>query len=238
MSVLLIVYQTQVPPTTLGLTGIMIIGSNPMKSLRFQANDSVGRFNKTLINMLSMYCQSDQTQWDEYLQQVMMGYCASVNSSTGKIPNMMTLGRKAVLPMQAIICKPTLDDDDDSTDVDDYISRLRTTMLKVHDVARANLGKAVIYQKRYYDTHGRRAQMRHLEAGQLVWLCEPTRKAGVCYKLINKWKGPYLVTRKSDDFMYLVKKSPRQPVRAYHLDRLLPYHERTYRSGLWRWRWG
>ena len=24
--------------------------------------------------------------------------------------------------------------------------------------------------------------------------------------------------------MYLVKKSPRQPVRAYHLDRLLLYH--------------
>ena len=69
MSELLIVYQTQVPPT-LGLTSIIIIGSNPMTSFRLQANDSVERFNKTLINMLSMYCQNDQTQWDEYLQQV------------------------------------------------------------------------------------------------------------------------------------------------------------------------
>ena len=154
----------------------------------------------------------------------MMAYRASVNSSTGKTPNMMTLGREAVLPMQAIIGKPTLDDDDDSTDVDDYLSRLQTNMLNVHDVARANLGKTANYQKRYYDTHGRRAQMRHLEAGQLVWLHDPTRKVGVCHKLINKWKGPYLVTRKLDDLVYLVKKSPRQPVRAYHLDRLLPYH--------------
>ena len=71
-----------------------------------------------------------KTQWDEYLQQVMTAYCASVNFSTGKIPNMMTLGRKPVLPMQAIIDKPTLDDDDDSTDMDDYLSRLRTTMLR------------------------------------------------------------------------------------------------------------
>ena len=96
-------------------------------------------------------------------------------------------------------------------------------MLNVHDVARANLGKTANYQKRYYDTHGRRAQMRHLEAGQLLWLHDPTRKIGVGHKLINKWKGPYLLTRKLDDLVYLVKKSPRQPVRAYHLDRLLPY---------------
>ena len=87
----------------------------------------------------------------------------------------MALGRKAVLPVQAIIeYQPTLDSDGDSTDVDDYISMLQTNMLKVHDVARANLRKAAIYQKGYYDTHGRRAQMRHLEAGQLVWLFEPT----------------------------------------------------------------
>ena len=122
-----------------------------------------------------------------------------------------------------------MDDDDDSTGVDDYFSRLQTNMFKVHDVTRANLGKAAIYQNGYYDTHGRRAHMRHLEAGQLVWLYEPTRKVGVCHKLINKWKSPYLVTKKLDDFMYLVKKSPRQPVRAYHLDRLfaVPWKEHT-----------
>ena len=110
-------------------------------NLRPQANGSVERFNRTLINMLSMYCQNDQTQWDEYLQQVMMAYRASVNSSTGNTPNMMTLGREAVFTMQAIISKLTLDVDDDSTDVDDYLSRLQTNMLNVHDVARANLGR-------------------------------------------------------------------------------------------------
>ena len=69
--------------------------------------------------------------------------------------------------------------------------------------------------------------MRHMEAGQLMWLHEPTRKVGVCHKLINKWKCPYLVTRKLDDLVYLVKKSPRQPVRVYHLDRLLRYRGRN-----------
>ena len=74
----------------------------------------------------------------------------------------------------------------DSTEVDGYLSRLQTNMLKVHDAARANIGKAADYQKRYYDTHSRKAQMRYLEAGQLVWLHEPSRKVWVRNKLVNK----------------------------------------------------
>ena len=105
-------------------------------SLRPQANGSVERFNKTLVSMLSMYCQKDQTRWDEYLQQVMMAYRASVNSSTGKTPNLMTLGREVVLPMQAVIGKPQLNDDTGyGIDTDDYLSQLQTTFMKVHDVA-------------------------------------------------------------------------------------------------------
>ena len=192
-------------------------------SLRPQANGSVERFNKTLINMLSMYCQKEQNQWDVYLQQVMMAYRASVNSSTGKTPNMMTFGREVVLPLQAVMGKP-VSEENKSFEVEDYVSKLQTSMIKIHDVARTNLRKAADYLKRYYDTHSRKAQQRHFENGQLVWLHEPTRKVGVCHKLMNKWKGPYLVTRKIDDLIYLVKRTPSQSVRAYHIDRLLPYH--------------
>ena len=106
--------------------------------------------------MLSMYCQRDQTKWDEYLQQVMMAYRASVNSSTGKTPNMMVFGREVVLPMQAIIGKPV--GDEEAIDPGYYLSKVQTGILKAHDVARANLKKAANYQKRYYDTHSRKAR--------------------------------------------------------------------------------
>ena len=62
---------------------------------------------------------------------------------------------------------------------------------------------------------------------KLVWLLEPTHQVGVCHTLQNKWKGPYLVTRKLADLICLVQRSPNQPIRAYHLDRLLPYHGRN-----------
>ena len=60
---------------------------------------------------------------------------------------------------------------------------------------------------------------------KLVWLLE--RLVGVFHTLKNKWKGPYLVTRKLADLIYLVQRSPNQPIRAHHLDRLLPYHGRN-----------
>ena len=49
--------------------------------------------------------------------------------------------------------------------------------------------------------HSKKAQQRHFETGQLVWLHE----FGVCHKLMNKWKGPYRVTWKIDDLIYFGK---------------------------------
>ena len=112
-------------------------------------------------------------------------------------------------------------EENESFEAEDYVSKPQTSMAKIHDVARTNLSKAAEYQKRLYDTHSSNAQQRHFETSQLVWLYEPTGKVGVCHKLINKWIGPYNVTWKIDDLIYLVKKTPSQPVRAYHIDRLL-----------------
>ncbi len=69
--------------------------------------------------------------------------------------------------------------------------------------------------------------LRDFKVGQAVWLHDPARRVGVCSKLSDKWKGPYLVTRKLDDLLYLVKRSPKQPAKAFHVDRLLPYRGRN-----------
>jgi hypothetical protein len=53
------------------------------------------------------------------------------------------------------------------------------------------------------------------------------RKIGVCSKLLPKWKEPYIVVRKIDDLIYMVKRSPRQPAKVYHIDRLIPYKGRN-----------
>ncbi|CAG2228492.1 unnamed protein product [Mytilus edulis] len=65
------------------------------------------RFNRTLTNMLSMYCAKDQAVWDEYLPQVLLAYRSSVHSTTGFTPNFLTFGREVTLPLQAVIPMPS-----------------------------------------------------------------------------------------------------------------------------------
>ena len=157
-------------------------------SLRPQANGMVERFNRTLISMLSMYCNDNQKEWDKYIPQVMMAYRSSPHASTKISPNKMVFGREIVLPIQAYIGRPKLEDDEET---EDYVGVLQQRLEKIHDLARDNLKQASEYQKKYYDT-GAKKKKRY-SAGQLVWLHDPTRKVGVCSKLINKWKGPYIV---------------------------------------------
>lgn len=187
-------------------------------SMRPQANGLVERFNRTLTAMLSKYCQENQHNWDILLPLVMMAYRSSTQSSTKFSPNKMVFGRDIILPMSAVVGRPLQNNKYDSEE--DYISGLREEIIKVHDLARENIGNAATYQKRHYDTN---SKQRRYKQGQLVWLHDPTRKRGVCSKLINKWKGPFLITKALDDLICLVKRSPNLKPKAYHIDRLWPY---------------
>ena len=69
-------------------------------SMRPHVNGNVERFNRTLENMQTMYCSKHQNTWDEYLQQVMMAYRASIQTSTKQSPNSMVSGHENIIPMQ------------------------------------------------------------------------------------------------------------------------------------------
>ncbi|MCG7866651.1 MAG: DDE-type integrase/transposase/recombinase [Candidatus Thiodiazotropha taylori] len=196
-------------------------------SMRPQANGSVERFNRTLQTMLTVFCENEQRRWDQYLPQLMMAYRASVHAATKKTPNLLMLGREITLPLEVVTGHPEScggSQDQVHVDEDEYLEGLRSNMVKVHDVARRNLKIQSTYQKRHYDL---KAKKQSFEPGQPVWLYHPTRRVGVCSKLTSKWKGPYVIIRKLDDITYLVKNSPKQKAKVYHVDRLLPYRGRN-----------
>ena len=184
---------------------------------RPQANGTVERFNRTLTSMLTMYCSKNQKQWDTYLPQVMMAYRSSKHATTGMSPNYLTYGREINLPMTAVIGLPP----GESVPVTDYAQNLQEKLVKAHAICRQNLFKQSTYNKRHYDL---KSKERQLKPGQAVWLYEPVNKTGVCAKLSPKWQGPYLIMRKIDDIMYLLKRSPRKPAKSQHIDRLRPYN--------------
>lgn len=188
-------------------------------SMRPQANGTVERMNRSLIAMLSKYCQKNQSHWDTLLPMLMLAYRSSSHASTKMSPNKMVFGREVTLPMAAAIGRPLQERNAIET-LDDYVQDLRIELAHIHDIARENIRETSNYQKRHYDSN---AKARKYKVGQCVWLHDPTRHKGVCSKLVNKWKGPYLITRVLDDLICLVKRSKSMKPKAYHIDRLWPY---------------
>lgn len=45
--------------------------------------NTVDHFDRTLVNMLTVYCQTDKRKWDEFLSQVMVEYRAASLYSIG-----------------------------------------------------------------------------------------------------------------------------------------------------------
>jgi hypothetical protein len=167
--------------------------------------------------MLAKYCQQKQNGWDTYLPQLLMAYRSSSHSTTQKTPNHMVFGREITLPFQAMICIPK---EGENQSVSEYVQQLKDSIEEAHTVARKNIKKQSIYQKKYYDLT---AVKRSLVSGQLVWVYNPVRKIGVCQKLSNKWCGPFVVTRRIDDLTYMVKKSAKTNAKSYHIDHLRVY---------------
>ena len=185
-------------------------------SMRPQVSGTVERFNRTLVSMLTMYCNDNQDNWDVYVSQIKMAYRSSSHASTKISPDKMVLDRDIALPLQATIGRPTSNEATES-DVDSYVQKLHDKLVGAHTLGWKNLGKAASYQKKHYNT---KARLKTFSQGQLVRLHDPTRKVGVCSKLRKHWKGPFIVTRVLDDLICLIKQGTKQRAKAYHTDRL------------------
>ena len=189
--------------------------------MRPQSNGNIERYHRTLASMLTMYCESDQKNWDHYLQQVMMAYRSSIHASTGHTPNKMTLGRETTLPIQVVFGKP---DDAKERGVEDYLKALEENLKRAHEIARKSMKTKSMLQKKHYDLRARR---QIFNVGDPVWIYDPQRKIGVCSKLTSPWKGPAVVVKVIDDVHYKVKRSKLKPATVYHSDRLAQYRRRN-----------
>ena len=64
-----------------------------------QTNGLRERQNRTLVNMLRVYCSRYMTDWDKYLPQVVGAYNSTQHSTTGISPFMMLTGRERAMPL-------------------------------------------------------------------------------------------------------------------------------------------
>ena len=96
--------------------------------------------------MLAKYIDSNQRNWDKYLQLVMLAYRSSVHDSTGFSPAFLTFGREIELPCDLLHgCGPQDSHDSQPT----YLTKLITEMDKIHHVCRDKMEKLATVRRAY-----------------------------------------------------------------------------------------
>ncbi|GBL79515.1 hypothetical protein AVEN_120829-1, partial [Araneus ventricosus] len=86
-----------------------------------QTNGLTERFNKTLADMLSMYTDVEQRNWDTVLPFVTFAYNSAKQNSTRFSPFFLIYGRNITTPLDVILPHNNDQDHDDS-----YVQQLIT----------------------------------------------------------------------------------------------------------------
>ncbi|UYV75794.1 hypothetical protein LAZ67_13001373, partial [Cordylochernes scorpioides] len=186
-----------------------------------QTNGLTERLNRTLINMISMYVNTDQKNWDEILPFVTHAYNITIQETTGYSPFFLLFGRE---PM-SLLDDDNIPIDSNMNDYDEYIENYLDKIARTRQVVINNAEKTQERMKRNYD---KKHNERIYEPGHLVAVWIPVRKIGKCEKLLRKYFGPYRILKKLSNVNYLIepKDKPGQDPLIVHVSRLKPYFDR------------
>ena len=150
-----------------------------------QTDGQVERFMSTLQQMLSKFCAENQRDWDIFLQQLIFAYNSRVHATTGLAPFNLLYGRSPSAPGAR---RPTALQE--STNIDDYASRLAAVRATSFDIATAAIK---LSQQHQIERHDPGHPSSTFKTGDLVMLNHPSRTRGLSPKLQRPWRGPYKV---------------------------------------------
>ncbi|GFW25764.1 transposon Tf2-8 polyprotein [Trichonephila clavipes] len=129
-----------------------------------QTNGLTERFNKTLADMLSMYADVEQKNWDEILPFVTFAYNTAKQETTGFTPFYLLHGREAETTLDTML--PFCPNDFD----DNNITKIAARAEESRQLARVHTLRAQDKDRRRYDS---KHQMVSYAPGDLVWVYTP-----------------------------------------------------------------
>jgi len=188
---------------------------------RPQSDGLVERFNRTLLNMLSVFTCDRPGDWDEHLPFLLSAYRSSVHASTQCTPNSLVYGRETNLPIDLLL-PGSHQSDLKAANYPDYVQFVRKSLQSAHSFARAHMGKALVRQKRNYDVNAK--SRSSFKVGDLIryyYVPEKNRHKFAC-----PWLGPYKVVDIITEVDYRIEKLAGRPdTRVVHVDHLKPYEK-------------
>ena len=188
-------------------------------------NGQCERYNKTLIEMISMQMEKeDQTDWDQWIPMMLFAYHSTVHASTGYTPFQLQMGRQPRTPFDTLA--DTLVETPHKS-AQAYVKELQSQMSDIHRQAQSHLIKAMETRKHQYD---KKLNFRTYCKGDLVLLRQLACKPGLKPKLLKeRWTGPWEVNQVRGPVNYRitrkVKGGKKERILVHH-DRLKPFHPR------------
>ena len=186
-----------------------------------QSDGLVERFNRTLLNLLSIAVVDAERDWDMQLPLLMFAYRTSMHETNGVTPFEMMFGREVVLPEHLMFNLPVSTEQVLQEGVE-YVDYLKKRFQLVHQYVRQNAQKGMQRQKTGYDQkENTRCGFRK---GDHAWLYTPAVPKGKSPKFHRPWQGPYQVLKKKGEVTYDIRRlaHPRKRL-IVHYNRLKPF---------------
>uniref|UniRef100_A0A3P9LR23 Gypsy retrotransposon integrase-like protein 1 n=1 Tax=Oryzias latipes TaxID=8090 RepID=A0A3P9LR23_ORYLA len=202
----------------LGITSIKTTPYHP------QTDGLVERFNQTLKRMLQKFVDDTGRDWHRWLPFLLFAYREVPQASTGFSPFELLYGWDVQGPLDLL--QKSWEDSaiktkEEGRSVVQYILEMRERLQNYRNEAELHLQKAQKMQKTWYDQHARH---REYQPGQKVLLLLPSSTS----KILTKWQGPYMVTRKISPVTYEIEHPERKKKKQiYHVNLLKEWKEQV-----------
>ncbi len=178
------------------------------------------RFNRTLKNMVRKFVKEDAKNWDKWLEPLLFAVREVPQASTGFSPFKLLYGRqpRGVLD---VIKESWEEGPSNSRNEIQYVLDLRA---KLHTLGRLSMENLLQAQDRQTRLYNRGTRLRQFTPGDKVLVLLPTSSS----KLLAKWQGPFVVTRRVGELDYEVKRTDRgDACQIYHLNLLKRWNKGT-----------
>lgn len=205
------VFTSALTSTFLEKCGIRVVHS----SVYHPQSNSVEKWHSVFKRVLRALTFEQKTDWEACLPATMFALRTVPHEATGFSPAELVYGRSLRSPLRML--RESWEGQGEDPTVVEYVLKLLDRLHETKEVVEANMQRAQLRAKLYYD---RGARSRKFEVGDQVMLLRASKKN----KLEVQWEGPAKVLQKISDTNYAVESGgTRKKVRIYHSNLMKPY---------------
>ena len=148
------------------------------------------RMNQTLLDLLAMYGNRKQNDWDQLVPYVLFAYRTTYSEVIKNTPFYLVYGYEPVLPHEMNLLPPHLN----QSSADQARNAIAANLNQARRLARDAVHKVQLATKTREDAHRRKPPS--YKPGDLVMVHKPVIATGTIFKLASHiYQGPYKVER-------------------------------------------